>query len=254
VTAKSVGILGGMGPEATVDLMSRVIKATPAQDDRDHIRMVVDNNPQVPSRIAALQEGGGESPVPCLQDMARRLAMWGVDFLAMPCNTAHYYHAQIQQAVSIPVLNMLDLSAAAIRERYPEARTVGLLASTASVRLELYAPALGERGLQLLTPGPDVQDALMSVIRQIKAGIDTDGVVVALQQTADRLVQDGADVLLVACTELSIIADRVRLAGPLLDSAQVLAEAVVRYARLDELSGHGGWPHDPSDTATGEPS
>jgi len=254
VTAKSVGILGGMGPEATVDLMSRIIKATPAKDDRDHIRMLVDNNPQVPSRIEALEKGGGASPVPCLQEMARRLALWGVDFLAMPCNTAHYYHPQIQQAVSIPLLNMLDLSAAAIRQCCPEARTVGLLASTASVRLQLYAPALGRQDLRLLTPAPGAQEALMSTIRQIKAGVNPNGVVSTLQQTADSLIQAGADVLLVACTELSIVSDRLRVARPWLDSAQVLAEAVVRHARPDEVNRHAGWPQDPNDTVVGEPS
>ncbi|HSP01184.1 MAG TPA: amino acid racemase [Thioalkalivibrio sp.] len=254
MTAKSVGILGGMGPEATVDLMSRIIKATPAKDDRDHIRMLVDNNPQVPSRIEALEEGGGASPVPCLQAMARRLALWGVDLLAMPCNTAHYYHPQIQQAVAIPVLNMLDLSATAVRQRCPEARTVGLLASTASVRLKLYAPALGRQDLQLLTPATEVQEALMSAIRQIKAGVNPNGVVSTLQQTADSLIQAGADVLLVACTELSIVSDRLRVARPWLDSAQILAEAVVRHARPDEVTGHAGWLHDPNGTTTGQTS
>ncbi|MFW6037888.1 MAG: aspartate/glutamate racemase family protein, partial [Desulfonatronovibrio sp.] len=107
---KIAGILGGMGPEATVDLMNRVIKATPAKDDEDHIRMVVDNNPKVPSRIKALIQGDGSSPGPCLREMARKLESWGVDFLAMPCNTAHFYHQEIQEAVSIPVLDMISLA------------------------------------------------------------------------------------------------------------------------------------------------
>ena len=85
---KVAGILGGMGPEATIDLMKRVFRATPAQDDRDHVHLLVDNNPQVPSRIQALLEKTGESPGPCLCDMARKLESWGADFLAMPCNTA----------------------------------------------------------------------------------------------------------------------------------------------------------------------
>ena len=72
---KIVGVIGGMGPEATIDLMNRVLRATPADDDRDHIRMVVDNNPKVPSRIEAIIEGTGESPVPCLREMARKLAV-----------------------------------------------------------------------------------------------------------------------------------------------------------------------------------
>src|SRR5512139_4144666 len=124
---KIVGIIGGMGPEATVDLMARVIKATPALDDVDHIRMIVDNNPKVPSRIKAIIEGDGENPIPCLQDMARRLVAWGVDFLAMPCNTAHYYHRDIQESVAIPVLDMVDLAVRDVIIQTPGLKTVGLL-------------------------------------------------------------------------------------------------------------------------------
>jgi aspartate racemase len=91
-----LAIIGGMGPEATVDLMLRVINATPARDDQDHIRMLVDNNPKVPSRINALVDGSGESPAPALISMARGLASLGADFLAVPCNTAHHYLREVQ--------------------------------------------------------------------------------------------------------------------------------------------------------------
>ena len=87
---RRIGILGGMGPEATVLLMSRIIARTPAADDRDHVPLFVDNNTQVPSRIAALIEGTGEDPGPVLADMARRLEANGAEALAMPCNTAHH--------------------------------------------------------------------------------------------------------------------------------------------------------------------
>ena len=119
---KVVGIIGGMGPAATVDLMGRIIKATPALDDVDHIRVVVDNNPKVPSRIQALIKGDGESPEPCLIEMARKLAAWGVDLLAMPCNTAHYYHQALQDAVAVPFLNMIDLAVEATASDHPTVR------------------------------------------------------------------------------------------------------------------------------------
>jgi aspartate racemase len=231
MTNKIAGILGGMGPEATVDLMARVIRATPAADDADHVRMVVDNNPQVPSRIRALLDGDGESAGPCLQDMARRLEAWGVDFLAMPCNTAHHYYPEICRAVSIPVLNMLDLSAEAIANIYPGIRRVGLLASSATIRLGLYQDALARRGLEAIAPRPDTQDALMSAIRRIKTGRYGEDVDMALKAAAEHLVATGAGVLLVACTELSVVADRLKAPCPVVDSAQVLAEAVVREAR-----------------------
>ena len=108
---KTVGILGGMGPEATVDLMQRVIDATPAIDDVDHIRMLVDNNPKVPSRIKALIDVTGKSPAPCMIDMARGLEKQGADFLVIPCNTAHHYYSDVAAAVDIPVINLIELTA-----------------------------------------------------------------------------------------------------------------------------------------------
>lgn len=120
---KTAGILGGMGPEATVDLMRRIIAHTDARDDVDHVRCIVDNNPKVPSRIKALLEGDGISPGPCLADMARRLEAWGADFLCMACNTAHMYYGEVKAAVTIPALNMIEL--AARRRRKARARRSG---------------------------------------------------------------------------------------------------------------------------------
>jgi aspartate racemase len=228
---KVVGIIGGMGPEATVDLMARIIKATPAVGDIDHIRMLVDNNPKVPSRIKALVEGAGESPVPCLQDMARRLAAWGVDFLAMPCNTAHYYHRDIQKTVPIPILNMIDLAVREVVTQTPDLKNVGLLASTAVLKLKLYEKLFAERGVALIAPTDNYQEDIMNAIKGIKAGSYGSEVVEAVQSAADNLIELGSDALLVACTELSIIGHEIRSTVEIFDAAQILAEAVVKEAR-----------------------
>ncbi|MFP4399320.1 MAG: aspartate/glutamate racemase family protein [Desulfonatronovibrio sp.] len=227
---KIAGILGGMGPEATVDLMNRVIKATPAKDDEDHIRMVVDNNPKVPSRIKALIQGDGTSPGPCLREMARKLESWGVDFLAMPCNTAHFYHQEIQEAVSIPVLDMISLAVEAVSEQNPRTDTVGLIASTAVLNLNLYKNAFAGKSINLITPHPRLQDKLMSAIQRIKTGCYGEETYQAMQEAADNLVQSKAQVLLIACTEISIISQRIQAEVPVLDAAQILAEAIIREA------------------------
>ncbi len=228
---KVVGIIGGMGPEATVDLMARIIKGTPALDDIDHIRMLVDNNPKVPSRIKALIEGTGESAGPCLREMARKLEEWGVDFLVMPCNTAHYYHPEVQSAVDIPVLNMIDLAARAVLHETPEIKTVGLLASTAVLNLGLYKKRFQEKGVALLAPSAQAQEGLMAAIRKIKTSSYGQEVLDVLQAAADDLAESGAQALLVACTELSIIGHLIRTPLKVYDSAQILAEAIVREAK-----------------------
>lgn len=227
---KIAGILGGMGPEATVDLMNRVIRATPAKDDVDHIRMVVDNNPKVPSRIKALIQGDGTSPGPCLREMARKLESWGVDFLAMPCNTAHFYHQEIQEAVSIPVLDMIELAVSAVGEQCTRVDTVGLIASTAVINLNIYKNAFARQNINIISPQPRLQDELMSAIRRIKTGSYGEETCQTMQEAADNLVQNKAQVLLIACTEISIISQRIRAEVPVLDAAQILAEAIIKEA------------------------
>ncbi len=228
---KTVGIIGGMGPEATVDFMNRIIKATPARDDRDHLRMLVDNNPKIPSRIVAILEGGNQSPVRCLQEMAQRLASWGADFLAMPCNTAHYYHPDIQAAVTVPLLDMIDLAVRAVIATTPGITRVGLLASTAVIRLELYARRFARERVALLTPADKVQSVVMGAIRTIKTSRYSRDVTAAIQAGADNILAQGAEALLVACTEISIVAGEIRSTAVLYDASQVLAETVVREAR-----------------------
>lgn len=227
---KVIGIIGGMGPEATVDIMQRVIKASPARDDADHLRMLVDNNPKVPSRIKAIIEGTGESPVPCLQDMARRLAAWGADFLAMPCNTAHFYHPDIQAAVTIPVLDMIAITVRAVVEQTPGLARVGLLASTAVIDLGLYESPFAGRNVALVTPAEEVQAGVMKAIKTIKTSRYGREVVDAVQAGAEDLLARGAQVLLVACTEISLIQGEIRSNAAIFDSAQILAEAIVREA------------------------
>jgi aspartate racemase len=228
---KIIGIIGGMGPEATVDLQQRVIRATPAKDDADHIRMIVDNNPRIPSRIKALIEGTGESPVPCLQEMARKLAAYGADLLAIPCNTAHTYFEEIQSAVPIPVLHMIDLTVEKVLADNPALQRVGVLASRAVIMNDLYTRSFRQHGVQTLYPAPETEERLMEAIKSVKTGRYGPQEQEALQAAADELVERGAEVLLIACTELSLLTEALKPAVSLVDTAQVLAEGIVRMAK-----------------------
>ena len=231
MTDKIVGVIGGMGPEATVDLMMRVIKATPAEDDIDHIRMFVDNKPKVPSRIKAIIEGTGESPAPCMAEMARKLAVSGADFLVIPCNTAHFYYDEVCRVVDIPVMNMIDVTVEAVFNENASIRTVGLLASKAVLMTGLYTKPFKGKGIGVIYPSPGLQDLLMESVRKIKTGKYDIGDREALQSAADELVRKGAGALIVACTELSIICDGLDAGVKVYDSSQVLAESIVRMAK-----------------------
>jgi aspartate racemase len=228
---KIVGIIGGLGPEATVDLMRRVIQATPAEDDQDHIRMLVDCNPKVPSRMQAILEGTGENPAPYLVTMAIDLAAWGADFLVIACNTAHLYFDRIQGAVSIPVLNMIDLTVDHVVTKNPGIRKAGLLASWTVIRPGLYGAAFKKRGIALLHPSPALQDRLLTAIRRIKTGHHGPPEKEALEDSGRELVDRGVEALVIACTELSVIADGLKLKARMFDASQVLAEAIVRTVK-----------------------
>ncbi len=220
-----VGVIGGMGPEATVELMRRVMASTPAEDDRDHVHMIVDNNPKVPSRIEALITGTGPSPAPAIAAMARRLEDAGADFLVIPCNTAHGYWEAAAETVSIPVWHLPDLTLARIAADVGGPFRAGLLASPAVRQIELYEQVCARHDASLLHGGPD--EDLLEVIRAAKANRAAAPEVERLGRAAERLVDDGADCLVLGCTEFSLIAHRLQAAVPVYDTLQVLAEQIV---------------------------
>lgn len=222
-----IGILGGMGPEATILLMSRILALTPADTDSDHIPLLVDNNTQVPSRIAHLVDGTGTDPTPVLIGMARRLHQAGAEALAMPCNTAHCYADQIAAAVQVPFLDMVALTATQVADTSP-AGPVGLLASPAVEKTGVFATSLARHGRAVLYP--DNRDAMLGAIRAIKAGHEDEALPV-LQAAVAELADGGASSAILGCSEFSILAPRLgtpRLS--LTDSMDVLAAACVSFA------------------------
>lgn len=220
-----VGVLGGMGPEATVEFMRRVIATTPADDDTDHIHMLVEHNPKVPSRIAALIEKTGDDPSSELIAMARRLEAGGAGLLAMPCNTAHAYAGAIRGAVAIPLLDMVSLTADRVSRMMLEHRRVGMLASTAVRSLGLYERVLMPLGIAVVYP--EDQASVMRIIKAVKRGDSGADQRRQLSAIATDLMGCKCDLLMIACTELSVLADSLDDAAAMLDTLDVLVEEVV---------------------------
>ncbi len=225
---RRVGILGGMGPQATILLMQKVLDATPASDDADHLPLIVDQNPQVPSRIRRLIEGTGEDPAPVLADMARRLVAAGAEALAMPCNTAHHYAADIRAAVTVPFIDMVDLSTRHAARLVGPGGRVGILASPAVRRIGLFDAPLARSGVQPLYPADE--DALLLAIRRIKAAGPGPEAASALRSASDALLQRGAKVQMIACTEFSLLADAVADGVTAFDTLDVLVAAIRDFA------------------------
>ncbi|QBF31023.1 aspartate/glutamate racemase family protein [Thalassococcus sp. S3] len=220
-----VGILGGMGPEATILLMQKVLAAVPARDDADHIPLIVHQNPQVPSRIAALIEGQGTDPGPVLAQMAHDLAQAGAKALAMPCNTAHHYASTVEDATPLPFLNMIELTSSHLAEK--GAARVGMLASPAVRLTDAFGPSFRAQRITAVFPEDDAP--VLSVIRAVKAGQPVDASL--LVREMEKLAARGCDHILVACTELSLMVFDLPRMLPVTDSLDCLTSAIVRFAR-----------------------
>jgi aspartate racemase len=227
---KIVGILGGMGPDATVDLFQKILRATPAKRDQDHLRILIDCNSKIPDRNdAALTHG--EDPFPYLRESAVGLEKAGAELIAIPCNAAHCWHAEIQGCVRIPVLHIMEAAADHLGERYPDIRRVGLLAATVTVGRGLYQRALEQRGIGSVVPADDSQVRVMEVIRAVKGGKRGEEVRRLIRAQGERLAAQGAQAVIAGCTEIPIVLQDGDLPVPVVDATLALALRAVREAR-----------------------
>ena len=224
---RTVGILGGMGPEATVELFRRIIALTTAKRDQDHLHVLIDSNPKIPDRTAAIL-AQGESPLPLLIAVAKDLERAGADFIIIPCNTAHYWLHELREVVSIPIIDMIGETAARVATNIPALRTIGLLATTGTLRSNLYQRAFARSGVDLLVPSEEEDAAIMRAIHGIKAGDHT--VREAVIGVAHGLVARGAEGIIPGCTELSLVVSQDSLSVPVFDPLSILAERAVALA------------------------
>jgi aspartate racemase len=224
-----IGILGGMGPEATVDLYRNIISLTPATKDQDHVRVMVYSNPKIPDRTRAI-EAKGESPLPSLIESAKLLERGGAGIIAMPCNTAHYFLPQMQREVSIPILDMIEKTCRKIRETLPEAKTVGLIAAYGTVHTGVYLQPLARAGIELLLPDEGDQNRIRTAIEHVKAGLQDRSTRETFQSIGKRLVEAGARAVILGCTEVPLVFDQSEVNYPTVNPTRILAEAAVDWA------------------------
>ena len=226
---KTVGVLGGMGPEATVDFMAKVIALTDASCDQDHVRMLVDHNPHVPNRQDAILHGG-EDPGPVLADMAADLEASGADFLVIPCNTAYVFEDAILAATRIPLISIIGVSIAAAQERAPGANRIGLLATDGCLKAGVFQAGLDAAGLKAELPTEDELREFMALIKTIKAGRQTDKTALRMADLAEALVARGAGAVIAGCTEIPLVLGQDAVSVPLVSSTDALAEITVKLA------------------------
>jgi len=226
---KIVGVIGGMGPEATVDFMSRVLAATPAEKDQDHVRMLVEQNPRVPNRQLAMR-GEGENPGPVIAAMAARLEAAGAEFLVMPCNLAHAWQSDIEAASSIPFISIVAESVRAAIESSDGDGAIGLLTTPGCFAAGLYQQALAGAGRQIVSQTSEELSMAMSYVERIKSGDRANEVSSGLQKLANRLIDRGASVIIAACTEFPLVLNAPMFDAAFVSSTDVLARKTVAVA------------------------
>ncbi len=240
---KTIGIIGGMGPDATNHFCALITKLTPAKSDQQHIPVIVFNNAAIPSRVDAIF-GCGESPLPELVRTARILQSAGADFLVMPCNTAHYYFADVQAAVNIPILNMVEQAIFRIAIEFGSVKTVGVLGSTATLRSGLFFKSLEKLGKNVVTPDSAVQEKLVMDAIFGEDGIKAGAIEAPKKQlllASKHLQEKGAELIIAGCTEVSLVLSQEDLDVPLIDPLTVIATMAVRLA----MSSYVGWADAP---------
>lgn len=225
----TVGVLGGMGPEATVDFMAAVIALTDADSDQDHLPMLVDNNPRVPDRQRAMRTGSGDVAV-ALREMAVRLEGAGADFLVMPCNTAHAFVDEAIAATSIPFISIIDATMDAVHAAAPRGSAVGLLATDACLNSKVYQSAAEARSVELLMLDEELQRRCMSLIFDIKSGDTGAGPLNGMRSLAEHLVDGGAGAVIAGCTEIPLVLKPDHVRVPLISSTEALAKRTVAIA------------------------
>ena len=224
---KVIGILGGMGPAATADLFTKIINNTEAGCDQDHLHVIIDSNTNIPDRTEALIHGGADPTEPMTQS-ARRLAEAGAELIVMPCNTAHYFYDELEQAVEIPVVNIVEETIRYAKARVQDLSCVGIMATTGTIVTGTYQKYAERAGLSFAVPDEDEQDLLMQIIYDgVKAGKPVPRA--DFDRVANHLRAKGAQCLILGCTELSVLKRDLPINDPdVLDSIDVLASETVR--------------------------
>ena len=227
-----VGILGGMGPHATVAFMDKLVQLTPAERDSDHLRIVVDSHPHIPSRTRHLLYGE-PSPVPGMIAACRKLAAYPVDFIAVPCNSACGFIDEVRAALSVPILDIVEITANSLTEKHPDVGSCAVIGGHVTYRKQSYRRFLEACGVRHVEHDEPTQTRIEALITKIKLLDTSEAVVGSCVEVLERLRDDyGAESVILGCTEFGCI-NLPALGIPLVDSSHELARHIVEKVKRD---------------------
>ena len=231
---KTIGIIGGMGPEATVDLYSKIVKLTPAAKDQEHLHVLIDSYAQIPDRTACIL-GKGIDPSPFLIEAATSLEKAGAQALCMPCNTAHYFLPEIQKHVSIPFISIIESAVNKLKHMPQKPSRIFVMATTGTHAARVYEDMLEKEGFEVLPIPPEIETELMSCIYDgVKQGKTMD-FVPRFQIVLNQLAALKPDAMIAACTELPLLTKHTKCDIPIVDATFELAKACVEFGLEKKL-------------------
>ncbi len=226
---QTLGILGGLGPMATVYFYDMLVRHTKATCDQDHLDVIINSRASTPDRTSYILGQSTENPFDIMARDAQRLVTFGADVLAIPCNTAHYFYDRLNETISVPILNMVEETVLEAKAR--GCCRVGILATSGTVQTGTYSRMCERHGLEFVCPDESHQQDLMNVIYgDIKQGKRPD--MARFFAVADSLKRQGCTRVILGCTELSIIKKDEQLDAFYIDSMSVLAKnAITTFGR-----------------------
>jgi len=238
--AEVLGVLGGMGPLATVDFLRKLIEETPAVRDEDHIPVVTYCVPQIPMRPAAILDGG-ESPLPAMLEGIRTLRQAGAIAIAIPCNTAHYWYDDMMREGGLPIVHIADAALAELARRCARGAAVGLIGTQGTLAANFYQQRLAARGYRcIINSEPDRDQLILAAINHVK-GNELGAAALKLESAVAKLAHAGAQGVILACTETPVVLDRLspQMRSLCIDATRALAKACVAWWQENRIMGNG---------------
>lgn len=221
---KILGVIGGLGPIATAHFLELIINMTDAKTDQEHLDMIIYNTPSIPDRTDYILDNTKDNPLPQMLSVGQALAQQGVSRIVIPCMTAHYFFSQLEVGIPVPLINSVTETVRHLKENGIE--KVGIMATSGTIRSEIFHRELTAQRLCPITPDQKAQEDIMHLIfRNIKSGIPAE--MDRFFSAADILRHQGAQAIILGCTELSLIKRDYRIGAGFLDAMEVLAQQSV---------------------------
>lgn len=227
---KKLGVIGGLGPMATALFMKMIIEMTDAGNDQDHIEMIVYNCPQIPDRTKYILEQSKENPAPKLIELGRKLEEEGVSLIAVPCVTASFFYAELTARIKTPIIDIISEVCSYLTER--NIHCAGLMATSGTIASDLFQKAFEASGCTLILPEEtDQKDVMYIIYENVKANRPVE--MKRFDRVSEHLKSAGAEVILLGCTELSVVGENYRIGEGCLDIMRLMAKcAVERCGKL----------------------